>query len=94
MDLSGLVAEWSLTQKINTQQVDVEKAEKLLNQIDLDTKNEKHWETTLWTIPLSELLPEEEIESSNGTFVIVTGTGGSCRKRFSNSSDKCGGNGR
>jgi hypothetical protein len=62
--------------------VDAEKATKLINQIEFDTKNQKHWEKTVWTIPHSELFPGEMIESHLGTFLMVEGTAGTCRKRF------------
>jgi hypothetical protein len=74
----------SLMEKMQKHEVDVEKAEKLLSQIELDTKNEKHWEKTVWTIPNSEMFPGEMIQSHLGTFLMVEGTAGTCRKRFPN----------
>ncbi len=62
--------------------VDVKKAERLLNQLEVDTKNEKHWEETVWTIPNSELFPGEMIESHLGTFLVIHGTGRTLRQRF------------
>jgi hypothetical protein len=81
-NFTEVLAVGSLMEKMQNHQVDIEKAEKLLNRLELDTKNEKHWEKTIWTIPNSELFPGEMIESHLGTFLMVEGTADTCRKRF------------
>jgi hypothetical protein len=72
----------TLSEKMQNHQVDVEKAKTLLNQIELDTKNEQRWEKTVWTIPNSEMFPGEMIQSHLGTFLMVEGTGRTMRQRF------------
>jgi hypothetical protein len=65
-----------------TEKVDIPKATKLLDRIKLEEKNEKTWESTLWTIPHSELLSGELIQGHYGTFLMIAGTGATCHKRF------------
>jgi hypothetical protein len=81
-NFTEVLAVGSLMEKMQKHEVDFEKAEKLLNDIELDIKNEKHWEKTVWTIPNSEMFPGETIESHLGTFLMMQGTGRTMRQRF------------
>jgi hypothetical protein len=77
-----VLAVGALKEKVLKREVDVQKAEKLLNQIDLDRKNEKHWEQTVWTIANSDMFPGESIQTHLGTFLMMEGTESTMRQRF------------
>ena len=77
-----VLAVGGLREEASNDKVDVLKAERLLDQIELDRKNEQHWEQTVWTIPNSEMFPGESIESHWGYYVMVDGTGHTIRQRF------------
>jgi hypothetical protein len=63
---------------------DVQAAVALSGRIDEDRNAESNWEDSIWSIPHSELLPEETIWQHVGTFVMVEGTGATMRQRFPN----------
>lgn len=91
-NFAEVLAAGSLEEEVQQGTVDAQKANTLLREIDVDTKNERQWEQTVWTIPHSELLTGEFIESHLGTFLLVEGTAATCRKRFPKSlqSSHCG----
>ncbi len=81
-NFTDVIAVGALKEKALKSEVDVQKADKLLNQIELDNKNEKHWEQTVWTIPNSEMFPGESIQTHRGTFLVMAGTGSTMHQRF------------
>lgn len=68
--------------------VDTQKAGDLIDRIESEDKSDERWATSLWTIPYSQLVPGELIAGHYGTFLMLSGTVATCRKRFGDTPEK------